>query len=231
VAQAAYLAAGTADEAVLGPLRDKAFQAETNMLQIKASLVAFVITSIFKDQLLELDQALGLVPGSSALLVTMAAQYFIAGAISPWTIAIFVLLNLFGVYKVEVKCSACGYYPYKDDKATGILGGGTRVPPDWVDKTCTEKLPIFNGMDENGYKQNAIKAAQYYVHKFTKDSLYMDEKLKMSYMLPTQIIVFRKEDVTPFASDLARKYGPAGFRLNSGLWTNYLMWDRIHVGF
>lgn len=230
-AQAAYLAAGTADEAVLGPLREKAFQAEASMLQIKASLVAFVITAIFKDQLLELDQSLGLVPGSSALLVTMAAQYFIAGAISPWTIAIFVILNLFGVYKVEVKCSACGYYPVIEEQRISTGGFSfRREPPEWA-KACNSILPVFNGMNENSYKQNVIKAAQYYVHKFTSDTLYMDEKLKMSYMLPTQIIVFRDEDVTPFASDLYRKYGPAGFRLNSGLWTNSLMWDHIHVGF
>ena len=219
-----------------------------NYNQVKATAVAFVINIIFEKQLLAVDQKLGLVPGSSAMLVGMAAQYFfVPGGVDPVTIAIFVLINLFGVYKVEVKCSACGYYPAMGGAPAAIcnqeqmgLSDALRrvqncVPFEQMTESFAKNrqcpLGEFNGADENAFQQNAILSAQYKVKQLIGDLLNLPVALKDNNLLPTQIMTLRGEDVENYTSELYSDYGPESSRGNSGLWANDLMWGHIHIGY
>ncbi|MBM2820686.1 MAG: hypothetical protein HW405_446, partial [Candidatus Berkelbacteria bacterium] len=182
--------------------------------QIKAEFYTFVVTKVFAKQLRVMEEKLGLVPGSSDLLVSAAVQYLMSTGNPIITLAIFVAWNLFGVYRIDVICSACGYYPEMDNPL------GLSCP-----------LSDFDGKESGSFRQGTITAAQWKVKQVIGESLNMSKSLNDANMLPTQIMTLRQEDVDAYASQLNSDYGAANARGNSGLWSNKLMWDHIHIGF
>ncbi|MCL5407184.1 MAG: hypothetical protein M1429_01675 [Patescibacteria group bacterium] len=190
-------------------------KSEAVISALKAEAISTVITMAFQKQLLAADQKLGLVPGSSSMLVGMGVEMWLTGAVSPWTIGIFVLTNLFGVYRVDVTCTACGYYPE--------MGAASSVQP------CP--LGEFDGKSADAFKTNSLAAAQWKVNQVINDVLQMPKALNDKNLVPTQIMTYRQDDVDSFGSTLNDLYGAAGVRGNSGLWANELMWDHIHIGY
>ncbi len=203
--------------------------AEAAVNAVKVAFYTWVITTIFQKQLVAIDQSLGLVPGSSAMLVGMTVELLVTGAVSPWGIALFILTNLFGVYRIDVICTACGYYPEIDNVvSTGPLGQRQKIVPD-VAKNCP--LGEFNGADATTFRQHSVEAAQFKVRQLLTDVYNMPKVLKDDNLIPTQIMTLRQEDVDYFSSQLQEYYGAPAVRGNSGLWANDLMWDHIHIGY
>jgi hypothetical protein len=140
---------------------------------------------------------------------------WLTGAISPWTIGLFVVTNLFGVYRVDVTCTACGYYPEMTAAST------------------TQSCPLgeFDGKSADEFKTNALAAAQWKTNQLVNDLLQMPKALNDENLVPTQIMTYNQTDVDSFGNTLNDLYGSSGARGNSGLWANELMWDHVHVGF
>ena len=201
-------------------------ESEAALKGLEAEAITFVLNTVFQKQLLALDQSLGFVPGSSAMLVGMGVQSWITGAISPWTIGLFVLTNLFGVYRVDVTCTACGYYPSGN---MALLGSPTQPKPENADPSCP--LGEFNGKSKDSFKVNSVAAAQYKTNQLIGDVLGMGQALNDESLVPTQIMTMRQEDVDSYSSQLNDLYGAAGTRMNSGMWANELMWDHVHIGY
>jgi len=222
-AQVAYQAAKTAEN--LQALNKSTAAVDA----IKAEAITFVINSAFQKQLVAVDQKLGLVPGSSAMIVGMAAQFWITGGVSPITIGLFILTNLFGVYRVDVTCTACGYYPEMGGSPGWVLGHGNISQILHTANICP--LGEFNGQDQASFRQGTVKAAQWKVNQLIADVLNIDDKTKDKNLLPTQIMTLRQDDVDSFSTLLNNKYGLPASRGNSGLWANPLMWDHIHIGY
>lgn len=194
----------------------KIAESATALNGLKADAISFVVTTAFQKQLLAMDQSLGLVPGSSGMLVGMATSYWIAGAVNPYMIGYFVLTNLFGVYRIDVTCTACGYYPALESMSAQI-------------SSCP--LGEFDGTSEDAYRTNSISGAQWKVNQLINNVLQMPKALNDDNLTPTQIMTLRQEDIDSFNDTLNDLYGSASTRMNSGLWTNKLMWDHIHIGY
>lgn len=198
----------------------------SNMTGYEAALVTLVITTIFSDQLAAIDQALGLTPGSSAMLVGIGVQLLFSLPV-PWlTVAIFVLSNLFGYYKIELKCTADGYYPEMEQAPSSNVkdNGG---------------LGVFNGLNANTKKTNFVKAAQYKARVLLGDVLSMPKKFADQEMTPSQIMTGRKEDVDywlPLTSEVIYKYTGmpdenGNIPSRAGLWYNPQTTGYTHIGF
>lgn len=207
-------------------------ESEAALNGLKADAITFVITFAFQKQLYAMDQKLGLVPGSSAMLVGIGIDLLITGAANPVAVAIFVVTNLFGTYRIDVVCTACGYYPAGHSR-TGLFVGFALTTEETIYENQNPTCPLgeFDGTSEDAFKTNAIAAAQWKVNQLINDVLEMSQKLNDDNLTPTQIMTYSQEDVESLASTLNDLYGPASTRMNSGLWANELMWDHIHIGY
>ena len=188
--------------------------ARSNISQA-AGLAVQLAISILVDKLLgktlgSIEETLGLVPGTLAALVSTAIYIGVVAAVNagvfgsaavgflpalgPWGLAaavgMFVLTNLFGVFKVEYWCSADGYFPAlgspnrakNDVSDVGVMGG--KLGPN-LDKTI---------------KNLSILAAQYKAKRLIGDTMEIEYNgnFNDSFGLPTipiQIMTGRAEDV------------------------------------
>lgn len=202
-------------------------KAKVNMAQLKAAMITFIVTTLFSKQLAQMDAALGLVPGSAAALVGIGVQFFFPMLGVPWlAIAMFVLMNLFGVYKIEMKCTADGYYP------------GIQKAPDPNVKD-NGGLGVFDGLNAATKKKEFVRAAQYKARVLLGDVLAMPERFDDQRMTPSQIMTGRKEDVDywfPKTAEVIYKFTglpDANGELPSraGLWQNPQTTAYTHIGF
>lgn len=205
----------------LATAKGKLDVAGQKIVELKAELVSFVINTLFSKQVAAVESSLGLVPGTGAILVSMLASYLMGAAVSPVTIAIFVLLNLFGVYKVKLICSADGYYP------------GIEVPTDPM-VFDNGNLGIFSGMSPSVRKTKFVEAAQYKARVLAGDALKLAERTGDETAVPMQIMTGRNEDadywqpeVTEFVC--SRVGGCDG--ANVGIWKNPQTTGYTHIGF
>lgn len=239
-AQKAYDAAKTTENAkALNDAKNAATSSTNALNSLKANAISTVISYAFQKQLYAADQQLGLVPGSSAMLVGMGVSAWITGAVSPWTMALFVATNLFGVYRIDTVCSACGSYPQVSVSEFGFVGWQVGLVPGMLaadqasslnsSQTCP--LGNFDGQSNEAFKTNAMAAAQYKTNQVISDVLQMGTVLKDENLVPTQIMTYRQDDVDSNAGSLDELYGSANLRGNSGLWANELMWDHVHIGY
>ena len=211
-ARAALAVAKTADEIN---------NAQQQLTAVKAIIISFVVTTLFSKQIGQVESALGLVPGSGALLVSMAVSYLLGAAISPVTLVIFIAINLFGVYKVELWCTADGYYPLIES------------PPDSM-VFDNGNLGIFNGMDANARKQGFVQAAQYKARTLAGDALMLSERIGDETAIPSQIMVGRQEDADYWSYKIddvicSKIGGCEGTR--AGMWKNPQTTSYTHIGF
>lgn len=189
----------------------------------KAQLIAFVVTTVFSKQIAKAEESLGLVQGTGSMLVTMLITGF-----NPISLGVFVVMNLFMVYKVELKCSADGYYPYIQAKTS----------PNVVDVTG---LGVWDGMNQETSKQKAMEAAQYKASRLIGDVLSMQESPKYADVIPSQIMTGRQEDVD-FWNPAITYYicsklgntsikGICGGNTRAGVWKNPQTVAVTHIGF
>ena len=225
----------TGDEASLarynelkdGFAKQQANQAKLKMTQIKAEIITFIITMVFAKQIAAFEEALGLVPGTGAMLVGIAVQ-MIMGLAVPWLqIAMFVLVNLFGFYKTIIVCTADGYYPAIERR------------PD-SGRSDSPGLGEFDGMDANARKAGYMKAAQYKANRLVGDLYEMPTRTGDKKLVPTQVMTARWEDANQWSpliegticSNLKRDRDRnvcEGTR--AGIWGNLQMQTYTHIGF
>lgn len=177
---------------------DKVFQAAKGVILQYA--INLMVQKLLGKSIGNLESALGLVPGSLTSLISLAIYNFVApmfglayvSALS-WQIAIamFILQNLFGVYKVEYWCDADGYYPkvgspnYNlDISDLGVWGGNV---------SHTEQL-------NKVMKAKMVASAQYKAQRLIGDMLTMQYSTKYrdsngDPIVPWQIMTGRGEDV------------------------------------
>ncbi len=203
-------------------------KAKINVATLKASLVTFAVNILFSDQMASIDQSLGLVPGSTSLVVGQLISSYYGVAMNPMLFAaIFVAMNLFGVYKVELQCTADGYYP-----------GIEQPPADSV--SDNGNLGIFDGMNPTTRKAGYVKAAQYKARSLLGGVLDMPSIFNDQRMTPSQIMTGRREDVDYWywkTKLVIYKYtgepDPSTGLLSSraGLWQNPQTTAYTHIGF
>ncbi|MFA4995887.1 MAG: hypothetical protein WC536_01940 [Patescibacteria group bacterium] len=189
----------------------------------KAQLITFVVTTVFSKQIAAAEESLGLVSGTGSMLATMLITGF-----NPIGLITFVGMNLFMVYKVELKCSADGYYPEMQ------AGTSSNV----VDVTG---LGVWNGMSQETSKKKSIEAAQYKASRLIGDVLSMQDSPKYADVIPSQIMTGRQEDVDLW--DPAITYylcsklgntsikGICGGNTRAGVWENPQTVALTHIGF
>ncbi len=216
-AKAAYTAAETAENLA------SAQKSGGNYDAVKGQLIAMVVTMVFSKQIAAAEQSLGLVPGTGSMLVTMMITGF-----NPVGVAIFILFNLFGVYKVELICNADGYYP-------GI------EPAPSADVSDITGIGNWNGMNQNTMKQKSMQAAQYKAKRLIGDALTMQESVKYKDLVPSQMMTGRNEDVEYWDSSITDYLcsklgntsvkGVCGGNTRAGVWENPQTVALTHIGF
>lgn len=221
-AQKAYDVAKAAGDAT------KIADASQALKQARLSFYDFAFQLIFAKQIAKFEQAVGLVPGTGGMLISMLFTGF-----NPATFAVFIVMNLFGVYKTDVICTADGYYPAMENKPD---------PSRWD----VANLGQFDGQKDQAREQNFIKAAQYKAATLVNDVLTMSVRSGNDNLVPVQIMTGRVEDVIPYA-------GPEGLVANvicpkvsagapsdnavcgggswAGLWANPQTTAWTHIGF
>jgi hypothetical protein len=196
-------------------------QAKANVTALKAELISFVISIVFAKQIAAIESALGLVPGTGAILVGIGVSYLLGAAINPWAVAAFVLINLFGVYKVELRCTADGYYP------------AIESPPD-PSVYDNPEMGVFDGFNNKKKKEYFVNAAQYKARTLAGDALMLSERIGDELAIPSQIMVGRQEDVDYWNYKIdevicSKIGGCAGTR--AGMWKNPQTTFYTHIGF
>jgi len=202
-----------------------------------AAVVSFVIEKLFSKQFAAIEQALGLVPGSLMLLVGMAIEALfgvmqvvtIGGVGVPIALIVFVLMNLFLVYKTELICSPDGSFPYID-------------PAPDPSKWDVSGIGLFDGMNDTLRDQKYVEVAQYKANRLVGDMYEMPYRTGDEKLVPTQVMTGRQEDViswAPYINDtVCKKIGGRdrdgdgrcdGTR--AGLWQNAQMGSYTHIGF
>ncbi len=217
VAGAADAATGGAAEAKnLVTANKQLADAKGNLSNVESAGIAFVVNLVFSKQIGQFETAVGLVPGTGSMLVSMLITGF-----NPISVAIFVLMNLFGVYKTEVTCTADGYYPGVDAKPDPSVSDNGN-------------LGTFNGLDPTAKKSGYITAAQYKAKTLAGDVLALSERTGDALAIPSQIMTGRQEDVDYWQYKVddvicSKVGGCSGSR--AGLWVNPQTTNYTHIGF
>ncbi|MCX6812387.1 MAG: hypothetical protein NTW79_02085 [Candidatus Berkelbacteria bacterium] len=200
----------------------KISSAQANVAAMKAEVISFVVNTVFSEQIGQLENKLGLVPGTGALLVSMGVSLLMGAAINPAVLVLFVAMNLFGVYKVEVKCTADGYYPEIQSPPDSSVydNGGTGV---------------FDGMNSNSMRDGYIRAAQYKARTLIANALDLSDKSGDDLAIPSQILTGRQVDVDYWNSKIndviCSKIGGSCVGTNAGAWTDSQTTAYTHIGF
>ena len=194
-----------------------------------AAMISFVIDLAFSKQIASLEQAIGLVPGSGALLVTMAVNILLGVSVTV-PLVMFIALNLFGVYKTIFSCTPDGYYPAMES------------PPDSNKWDSASGVGTFNALNPRIREQKYIESAQYKANRLVGDLYEMPYRTGDENLVPTQVMTGRREDViswAPYLNDtVCTKVGGGDASddgicngTKAGLWQNPQMTSYTHIGF
>lgn len=217
-------------------LKSAKSNANQKMTDIKASLVTIAITALFSKQIAAMEESLGLVPGSGGLLVGMAVGWLMGASFNPIGAAIFVVMNLFGVYKVEVICTADGYYPAVQPKTDST-------------KWDNPNLGTFNALNAKVREKRYIEASQYKTNRLAIDLFEMPVRTGDKDLVPLQVMTGREESAL-LAKPLVlenlckAKFDISEFMMGNndletavcagtkvGIWKNPQNNDNTHIGF
>ena len=192
------------------------------------------------------EESMGLVPGSSMILIEGVVGYAVGNAciwianqgfgatiefLGPGALyaalAMFVAINLFGYYKTELKCSADGYYP--------------EIETPSIANDSNSGLGVWNGMDEGTAKAKTIAAAQYKAKRLILDALEMHNNPLYKDTYPSQIMTGRNEDVLATNDSINQNMcsviglvaiaGICGGNTRAGVWENLQTTTYTHIGF
>jgi len=210
--------------------------ANQRMTDIKASLVTMAITALFSNQIADMEESIGLVPGTGTILVGMAVGWLMGASFNPIGAAIFVVMNLFGVYKVEMICTADGYYPAKEAKLDAT-------------KWDNAGLGTFNALNAKVREKKYIEAAQYKTNRLAIDLFEMPTRTGDKDLVPLQVMTGREESVSlakPLVLDslCKEKFSISQFIMGNndletavcsgtkvGIWQNPQTVSYTHIGF
>jgi len=136
-------------------------------------------------------------------------------------IIFFIAMNLFGVYKVKLVCTADGYYP-------GI------EPPLDPTKYDVPNLGEFDGFNAASRRSSFVAAAQYKARTLAGDALMLSEGIGDETAIPSQIMVGRQEDADYWSYKIddvicSKIGGCEGTR--AGMWKNPQTTSYTHIGF
>lgn len=210
-------------------------QARGKMTEFKAAIVTIIITTLFSDQIASAEEALGLVPGTGSILVGMIIGHFMGAAFNPYVAIMFIVLNLFGVYKVEMLCTADGYYPVKESPTD---------PSKWDNGN----LGVFDAFNEKVRQKRYIEAAQYKTDRLVMDLYEMPYRTGDKNLVPLQVMVGRDETIGPVKplvmSTACAKFGIKKFIMGEngletaicsgtkvGIWKNAQYADKVYFAF
>ncbi|OQA04993.1 MAG: hypothetical protein BWY68_00018 [bacterium ADurb.Bin400] len=237
-------AAGSATKAA-GPAIDASTKAQISLYSF---LITTAIGKLFGKQIAQAEEALGLVPGTGMILVGLAVEagvtylltnggaFFANPATAYIAIGMFIVMNLFGYYKIEYKCSADGYYPVAESPPSPTV-------------TDVAGLGVWNGKSSEEMQVNSKRAAQYKARRLLIDMLEIQNSPRFSDpkapLMPTQIMTGRQEDVAALlpriSSDLCfKRYGMeadtkgvcgGSGETRSGIWSNPQTIGWTHIGF
>ncbi|HSI21364.1 MAG TPA: hypothetical protein VLA04_06800 [Verrucomicrobiae bacterium] len=154
-----------------GKFVNSAQDARVNLRAAQVALVTTIITIVFASQIAEAEQSLGLVPGTGAMGLTMLIQLAMGVPVDPITLGLFLAINLFGVYKVEVTIRATvdGYYPI-----TGQYGVARTGPAEY--KSADPPNGTFDAKSPTAYREGLKAGARFKVNNFLQDLLLMPER-------------------------------------------------------
>jgi len=219
---------------------------EAKSTAIEGAIVALAIqvflTFLHKwigNSLSGFEASLGLVPGSTMVLIDAGVTYGITAAAHSlgfgpaasvsalWlAVAIFIVINLTGVYKIELKCNADGYYYHRENPQPSIVD--------------VSDLGVWDGMDATMNQNMSIKAAQYKARRLIQDMLTMNENPLFADVFPSQIMTGRQEDATALEDSIqANICDKLGTEVKNGIcdgtlagvWANPQTVAWTHIGF
>lgn len=194
-------------------------QARVQLRAAQAALISTVVNLVFSSQIAGVEQSLGLVPGTGALAVTMLVQLAMGVPVDPITLGIFIAINLFGVYKVDIyqKATVDGYYPF-----TGTYGTARPDPLEYV--STDQEQGVFDALAPEDYRLGLRNGARAKVQGLLQDILLMPERWSNATgILPNNLWVSqtytgRSEDISdldylisqpaPWNSPAGIGYGP-----------------------
>ncbi len=202
-------------------------KADVQLKEATAAIISIVINLAFSEQIADVEQAIGLVPGTGSMLVGMLVQLAFNLPISPISIGLFVVMNLFGYYKTELICTADGYYPRVEEAPD----------PDVWDNPG---LGSFNAMNNNTREAKFIESAQYKANRLIADLYEMPARTGDETLVPTQVMTGRWEDVQAWQGllpgTICKRFGGnieeglcAGTK--AGMWANPQTIEYTHIGF
>ncbi|PJA20846.1 hypothetical protein COX60_00505, partial [Candidatus Berkelbacteria bacterium CG_4_10_14_0_2_um_filter_35_9_33_12] len=220
-------------------------------------LITLIITMAFSDQIASMEESLGLVPGTGAILVGMVVGLFLGVPVDPITVVIFILINLIGVYKVKIYCTVDGYYPEPNYVSGGEVDVGYEEnlasPTGWGSRTSPSQSlnvggGVFDGMKSKKYQEGLKLGAQLKIKDTIGDTLdfpfYFDnnsvhiskrQKTPDDYSLPTQVLTFDQKHAdtywnTSIYKQVFKNNNPSENN-KRGIGFSPLVPDHIHTGF
>lgn len=136
--------------------------AQNNLRLSQANLAATIINVAFASEIAAAEQSLGLVPGTGALAITLLAQLVVGAPVDPITLALFIGLNLFGVYRVDiyVKATADGYYPFTGRYRQPRIGPSGIPSGRYEIFAADRQSGEFDAKDPDSYRAGIKRAAQ-----------------------------------------------------------------------
>ncbi|MBI3261363.1 hypothetical protein HYZ64_03280, partial [Candidatus Berkelbacteria bacterium] len=196
-------------------------------------MIEVVVSIVFAKQVAQVEQAIGLVPGTGIMFLSLSVSALLGVAINPITLGLFIALNLFGFNKVKifVLCTGDGYYPQLESANPELSLG----------------LPEFNGMAAAEYREGLKRAARARVNGLISDMIEMpyyfvdknfvgvrQEEPDFSTKV-AQIITARQEDLLAFfGSDRYKQVfnEDAPSKDNrQGISISPLTTEYVHIGF
>lgn len=167
--------------------------------QLLTMIVSYFAEKWLGAAMRELEKQWGLVPGSLSIIMEAMVGYGVGLAAHAWgwlakaptleglliALAIFILVNLFGVYKVETYyyCDADGYYPSIDGQ--------------WPDANQFDvtDVGVWDAMKDGVNEAKTIQSAQYKARRLLQDMLTMHQNPLYADVYPNQMMTGRDEDV------------------------------------
>lgn len=176
--------------------------ASQNLANVTSGIIVGVIMSFLAEPLGQVDKGLGLPSGTMSIIVSnlISSALGLAAMAGPALIAVLVLNAIFGgggLARVEIPCSAGGYYPAIEPKPAKIANDPT-FPGEFRAESSKDAM-----------QQGLKAAARWKMYGMTGELLKMNDLLGDPEMLPTQIRVYLQEYIDYYKDTLDRedKYG------------------------
>lgn len=218
------------------------------IIKLVSDQLTAIIQRTFGESLAELEEKWGLVPGSTMILIGAAVETVVtllahsAGLVGEGivkaipgmqmaAVVMFIATNLFGVYKIEIKCSADGYYPVLQSPSVS------------QNLDNESGLGVWDGKDTSTSQKMSIAAAQYKAKTLIYDVLNMNKNPLYKDVIPSQIMTGREEDVKEMNQEVANNIcgnlsknmpsisGICNGNTRAGLWSNPQTIAYTHIGF